>query len=217
MATNKYTNAKIYRLVNSVDDQFYVGSTCTSLAKRKNNHKNDARKKPNVRVYQHLNQIGWDNVVIELLELYPCGSRTELERRERAFIDEMKPTLNTNLPASHLPEDTKGRKNALYYANHKDEQMQRVSRWKADNQEKLKEYTTEYRAENKEKIQQYQARWRAENRGYMSKYEKNNPEYAQRERERKAKYRMEHREEINARARERQQQKKAMLGTQRPS
>lgn len=44
---NRYKNGKIYRLVNSVDDEFYVGSTCLPLAKRKSTHKSEAKKHPN--------------------------------------------------------------------------------------------------------------------------------------------------------------------------
>ena len=36
---NRYNNSKIYKLVNSVDDAFYIGSTTAQLSKRLSWHK----------------------------------------------------------------------------------------------------------------------------------------------------------------------------------
>ena len=94
----RYQNGMIYKLVNDVDDQFYVGSTCMPLAKRKSNHKVDAKKHPNQRLYKHLNEIGWDCVKIILIEKWPCEDKYELEKRERYHIEELKPSLNKNIP-----------------------------------------------------------------------------------------------------------------------
>ena len=93
-----YANGKVYRLVNNVDEKFYIGSTCNPLHKRKNGHKRDAAKFPEQPVYKHLNTIGWDNVEIILIESYPCNSKAELEARERYWIEFMKPVLNKVIP-----------------------------------------------------------------------------------------------------------------------
>ena len=82
MTTNKFCNGKVYRLVNKVDEELYVGSTIQSLAKRKGGHKCDARRHPEIKVYQHLNSIGWENVEIVLIETYPCNNKDELKARE---------------------------------------------------------------------------------------------------------------------------------------
>ena len=66
--TNRYNNGKFYKLVNTVDDHIYVGSTCLSLAKRFYDHKASARHKPNRKVYTELNIIGWENCRIILIE-----------------------------------------------------------------------------------------------------------------------------------------------------
>ena len=81
MATNRYANGKIYRLVNSVDNEEYVGSTCTPLAKSLYSHKIKAKQEVNRRVYSHLNKEGFDNVNIVLIEEYPCENKMELERK----------------------------------------------------------------------------------------------------------------------------------------
>ena len=93
-----YANGKVYRLVNNVDEKFYIGSTCNPLHKRKNRHKRDAVKSPTQPVYKHLNIIGWENVEIILIESFPCNSKAELEARERYWIELMKPALNKAIP-----------------------------------------------------------------------------------------------------------------------
>jgi predicted GIY-YIG superfamily endonuclease len=52
--TNKYAKGKIYRLVNDVDNEFYVGSTCDLLSKRLYGHKKDAKEGVERRVCKHL-------------------------------------------------------------------------------------------------------------------------------------------------------------------
>lgn len=96
---NRYQNGKIYRLVSDADDLEYVGSTCTSLAKRLYGHKEGARQHPNRRVYEHFIEIGLDNMRIILIEDYPCASKNELERRERHHIEEREAELNMVIPA----------------------------------------------------------------------------------------------------------------------
>ena len=66
MNTNRYENSKVYTLITTVDDTFYIGSTCSSLSKRLNGHKKNAKKETNkdTRVYEHLNKIGFENVKI---------------------------------------------------------------------------------------------------------------------------------------------------------
>jgi len=91
---NRYHSSKIYKLVNSVDERIYVGSTCMRLTKRKSDHKKMASKKPNMKVYQELNIIGWDNINIILIEEFKCENKDELTKREQYHIELLKPELN---------------------------------------------------------------------------------------------------------------------------
>jgi hypothetical protein len=97
-----YQNSKIYKLVNNVDDKIYVGSTCNLLRVRKSGHKDKSTKQVDRRVYAHLNAIGWDNVQIVLIEEFPCDNKMHLLKRERYWVDLLKPVLNTNLPTGGL-------------------------------------------------------------------------------------------------------------------
>lgn len=133
--TNKYSRGKIYRLVNDVDNEFYVGSTCQSLAKRKGEHKNEAKYKPNRRVFLHLNQVGWDNVHIVLIENYPCNSIEELKARERFWIEEMNASLNKLVPLRTQKDSKK--------------------MYKMQNKDKINDKQKEYYKKNKDKIAQH--------------------------------------------------------------
>jgi group I intron endonuclease len=102
--TERYNLAKIYKLVNNVDDKIYVGSTCLTLTKRKSCHKVSCLKCPNQPVYKHLNEIGFNNVDIVIIESFPCPSKDELHKRERYWIDLLKPELNKNIPSRTMAE-----------------------------------------------------------------------------------------------------------------
>lgn len=91
--TNKYEFGKIYKLVNSVDDMIYIGSTCRSLEERLNKHINTSNIK-NYLIYTHLNKIGWDKVTIILLENIKCDNKKQLLEKERYWCDKLNPQLN---------------------------------------------------------------------------------------------------------------------------
>ena len=100
-----YNNGKIYKLVNSVDNEIYIGSTCDSLSKRKSVHKAMAVRCPNRRVCQHLNTIGWDNVRIILIESVGAFNKDQLRSREQHYIDLLKPSLNKRSAIDDCPHD----------------------------------------------------------------------------------------------------------------
>jgi group I intron endonuclease len=100
---NKYEHGKIYKLVNNVDADIYIGSTLHPLVKRLSLHKSHGKVR-NSKVYRHLKEVGLDNVHIELIEEYPCTCRKELEDRERYWIENLKPALNKNIPSRTLEE-----------------------------------------------------------------------------------------------------------------
>ena len=103
----RFAKGKIYKLMSSVDDMTYVGSTCCTLERRKVQHKTSANGKNPSKAQQHFSKVGWANVVIVLLEAYPCSSRIELMRREAYWYDQVKPTLNVYRPAAVVNPDAK--------------------------------------------------------------------------------------------------------------
>ena len=93
-----FANAKIYKLINSIDDQIYVGSTCITLNQRFACHRADSKTQPDRRIYNHFNNIGWLNVRIILIESFQCNNKFELLQRERYYVEQLKPQLNYNIP-----------------------------------------------------------------------------------------------------------------------
>lgn len=185
MTTNKYSNGKIYRLVNNVDDKEYIGSTIQTLTQRKSGHRVKAKKHADRRVYKHLNEIGFDNVEIILLENFPCSNKDELKRRERYFIETLKPDLNMAIPNRTRQE------------------------WREDNPEKVRDFAAKYREEYPEKVRDTTAKYREANREKLreknAKYREANRE---KERERNAKYKEMNREKVLAQQREAYAKKK---------
>ena len=69
-----YTNSKIYRLV-CPDGYYYVSSTTNELNTCIKYHKHRSSTHAYSNFYNHIQNIGWDNVTIELLETYACKSK----------------------------------------------------------------------------------------------------------------------------------------------
>ncbi len=168
-----YANGKIYKLVNNVDAEFYVGSTTSTLSRRLHFHKHHQVKNKKTRVYQHLDEIGWDNVDIVLVENYPCESKIELHQRERYWIETLKSSLNMAIPTrthkewlevnkEHVKdykkkyntdnaEAVKQYRKKRYDENH-ERMLEEAKRYREANKERRKAYMKEYREKNKEAI-----------------------------------------------------------------
>lgn len=99
-----YEKAVIYKITckNTEITDTYVGSTC-NFRKRKSAHKyrcnNKKSKRHNLLVYKTIRANGgWDNWDMSIIEARPCDSKTELLNRERHWIEELKATLNCDIP-----------------------------------------------------------------------------------------------------------------------
>ena len=94
-------NSKIYKLLDTVNDHFYIGSTTNQLSKRLYEHKRASMKAPQRKVYKYFNSIGWDNVKIILIENISVQNRQELIREEYKVIEKFKDEplcLNSRMP-----------------------------------------------------------------------------------------------------------------------
>jgi hypothetical protein len=80
-----YQNGKIYQIINTINDEVYVGSTCSSLSIRMCKHRYYVNH-CNTPVYKAFKEIGVGNLLIELIEYYPCNTKEELNRREGEWI-----------------------------------------------------------------------------------------------------------------------------------
>ena len=96
-----YSKAKIYKTYNDIDDEIYIGSTCSSLAKRMTKHRYSAKvdlDKTN-RLYKKMNELGKEHFFIVLIdEFHECENKEQLHKKERENIEELNPSLNYFIP-----------------------------------------------------------------------------------------------------------------------
>ena len=108
MEINKYQNGKIYTIRSPSTDKFYIGSTIEKyISNRFSKHKNKYKDylEGKYHYMSSFDVIKLDNSYLELLELCPCNSKAELERREGQLIREHKLLcVNKNIAAQTKKE-----------------------------------------------------------------------------------------------------------------
>ncbi len=70
-----YQHAKIYQVINDVNDIVYIGSTCQMLCQAMAHHRQRAVGK----LTRAMNEIGSDHFRILLIKSFPCNSKDELQ------------------------------------------------------------------------------------------------------------------------------------------
>jgi hypothetical protein len=143
----------VYKLVNDVDDEFYVGSTTKTLANRLGGHirtANNAQHKMS-NLYQKMRLLGVEHFRMELLHNVHYTDVKELRIAENDAIIALKPSLNHIFAAGRDPikrQANNKRKYPTYYAKHREEVIARVKRYAGANKELISERQKQYRVEN---------------------------------------------------------------------
>jgi len=83
---------KIYKLLNTVTNDFYVGKTKTSLQRRFTNHKTKANSGSTYYIHNAMRYYGYNNFVIETVE--EVDDENQLNEREIYWIETLKPVYN---------------------------------------------------------------------------------------------------------------------------
>jgi hypothetical protein len=140
-----YQNGKIYTIRSYQTDDVYYGSTTQPLSKRLSNHKSKYKQwqKNKYRYVSSFEVIKYDDCYIELHELYPCNSKTELEKREGQVIRENDDAVNRNIA---------GRTDNEYYNDNINKIKAYRKQYCVDNHDKIQLQSKQYREANKEKI-----------------------------------------------------------------
>lgn len=86
---NKYSNAKIYKIVSNINDDVYYGSTVESLSNRLAKHRAAykhylAGKSRYITSFKILETNDYDIVLVEKVN---CNSKEELHQKERFYIE----------------------------------------------------------------------------------------------------------------------------------
>jgi hypothetical protein len=121
MTDERYKNGKLYKLVSSLTNDVYIGSTIKTLNTRLSEHKSGynffiEKKGTNCRS-SRLFEKGIDEVTIELIENYSCNSRSELEKRERFYIEKIINCINRCIPTRTKKEYCQANKQAILAKN----------------------------------------------------------------------------------------------------
>ena len=169
-----YSKGKIYKILNNIDDEIYIGSTSETLSRRMARHRSLANTNPYNKLYKHMVDIGIDKCYIELVETYPCNNKDELRAKEGHVIRQCG-TLNSRIECrtrqewkNEVKEDIKEKSHAYYehnkeklqeqhksyYENHKEHIKQASIKYKEEHKEWKLEYDRLYRLTNKETIKE---------------------------------------------------------------
>jgi hypothetical protein len=130
MTDNKYSTSKIYRLVNALNDEvLYVGSTIDTLTTRLYGHEKNLTDRPK-SVHNHIrDNVGIDNVRIELICHYPCECETDMRIEEQRHIDIIGIDNLFNERRAHITNEERIEEAKL-----------RAKLWYEDNKEKAAQY-----------------------------------------------------------------------------
>ena len=220
--TDRYQRGKIYRIVTPSNPELvYYGSTCEpTLAKRMASHRDHYKRYlngKNVSCLTSFKIIEHDDCAIELVELFPCGSKDELHTRE-AFYIKNNDCVNNAVPCRRGDEA-------------KEAYKQTSKKWHEKNKDTIKVKRAENYKQNKEVINAKQKTYRDENKEKVHEakkieYEKHRDKYIERARqynrdhkeeicEKNKLYREQHKDEINARRKLYREQNKEKIAEQR--
>jgi hypothetical protein len=157
----------VYRLCSDVDDEDYIGSTWDTPTQRLSNHKSHIQKlsredKPIAKSLQHFNEIGWNNVRIELVEEKEFLDVDDRLFCEREWIEKLKPSLNTMMRPRITEEERKEwakeyRQRPEVKARTQSYMEEYMRKYTEQNKDKLKEKKREYTKLNKDKIKEYRS------------------------------------------------------------
>jgi hypothetical protein len=184
-----YKNGKIYTIRSPQTNMYYIGSTASSLAKRLDFHRSQYKAK--TCYYSSFEILKYDDYYIELLELYPCKDRVELNKREGELQRQHKDSCINIRVAGRTPNE--------YYCENREEFLEKAKQYYEDHKDKKKEYYEtnkdtileigkiyyhnnkdkfkNYYESNKEKIKEYNKAYREahkeKHKEYMKQYYKN--------------------------------------------
>ena len=144
-----YQNGQIYSIRSYQSNDVYYGSTVQPLTKRLSAHKNNFKRWKNEK-YSYVTSfdiIKYNDCYIELVEKYPCKSKTELQQREGQIIRQNNDAINKKI---------EGRTQKEYNEDNKDRIKIQTKEYYNKNKVKIllrhKEHDKEYRNKNKDLI-----------------------------------------------------------------
>jgi hypothetical protein len=170
MYNNVYQHGKIYKIVDIGYNEQYVGSTTVELSTRMSRHRAKYREYNNTKQSFYssfilFDKYGIENCKIELIELYPCESKEELNRREGYWIKHEecvnKYVAGRTKQEYHVDNiDCIKLKKKEYRLLNLEQEKQRWDKYKQNHHTEHLEYNRNYYIENKKEILEKQKEYR---------------------------------------------------------
>lgn len=138
MYSNNNNHTGIYKIVNLVNNKFYIGS-CLKSKSRKQIHfrKLNNGIHPNAHLQNSWNKYGKENFIFEIIEI--IEDKSKLIEREQFYIDNLKPEYNIRKIAHNntgikfsqevkekMSKNRKGNKNGFYGKKHSIESIEEM-------------------------------------------------------------------------------------------
>lgn len=145
-----YKNGQIYTIRSHQTPLFYIGSTCSPLAKRLNTHRRNYKcwiKNNEFGYTSSYEIIKYEDNYIELLEDFPCENKKQLNKREGQNIR----FYNDNCVNKNIA----GRTKEEYYQNNKIEIDNKNKIYYENHQEAITEYIKNYKQLHKIELDEY--------------------------------------------------------------
>ena len=165
-------NGKIYKIVNTINDKIYIGSTQSQyISKRMAHHRENCIKEPTCgKLYPAMTELGFDKFKILLLESFKFTDKEELRAKEYEWIvklDSVNSGYNTIYKDGILPEASRKQKNkslskyykeankdvGLYFREEKGIRPRWISTWTDNGKLKSKSFFID-KIENTDKIKE---------------------------------------------------------------
>ncbi len=175
-----YTESRIYKIVNSITDDIYIGSTTQPLSRRMVAHRTSATANYPSRFYTFMRLHGIPNFSIILIEAFSCNSREEILAKEDHYIRTLKPTLNTKIAVCNDDDkkkyiETRKQKDKSNpehvkqlqkesYEKHIDSRKEKMKQYGIDNKAEREVYRKQFYEDNKERIIQQHKTYYEENK-----------------------------------------------------
>ena len=153
--TNRYNNGKIYKIIDMINDFYYIGSTTSTLARRLYEHKQNITRIQSRKVYNYFNEIGFDNIKIILIKEVNVDNKNQLLKAENDIIEEClkdEKCLNSIRSWTGILRSNNDEYYKLYYQKYKDEVSERHKKYNKENKQHINENKKQYYENKKEQI-----------------------------------------------------------------
>jgi len=153
-----YQLGKIYKItgINKENIELvYIGSTCQLLCMRMGGHRRDLKYSSKI-IFETCS-----NILITLIENYPCNSKEELVKQERSYFDKFD-CVNSNKPILYEGETKENLKK--YREEHKDYFREHNKNYNEEHKEEIREQKAIYYENHKEQFRENHKKWYEENK-----------------------------------------------------